>query len=165
MLRRDPWSDFKAAVAAGHYVDAAAAADAAQFGPGSGRAPVLADTYMRAAVIERNADPAQAAAHARKAGALYLNVLKNPEKARAAFQLALSAAPGDAAAQSGLRQASARSAGEYYRRGMIAFQHQDLDGAIAAWNKVLAIDPNNRDAQLNRAQAVQLKANLQKLRG
>jgi len=159
----DPWNDFKLAVAAGRFVDAAKAADNLQ--AGSGQAPALAETWLRAAALEQSVDPASAAAHAAKAGNLYLKALKNPDKARAAFQLALSAVPSDAAAQSGLRQANARIAGEYYRRGLVAFQHQDLDGAIAAWNKVLAVDPENRDAQLNRAQALQLKANLQKLRG
>jgi lipoprotein NlpI len=47
---------------------------------------------------------------------------------------------------------------------MIAFQRQDLDGAIAAWDKVLALDPDHKDAQLNRAQALKLKENLKKLR-
>jgi Tfp pilus assembly protein PilF len=52
----------------------------------------------------------------------------------------------------------------YYERGLVAFQHQDLNTAIADWDKVLAIDPNHKDAQLSRAQAVRLKNNLAKLR-
>jgi TolA-binding protein len=52
----------------------------------------------------------------------------------------------------------------YYERGLAAFQHQDLNTAIADWDKVLAIDPNHKDAQLSRAQAVRLKNNLAKLR-
>ena len=47
---------------------------------------------------------------------------------------------------------------------MIAFQRQDLDSAISNWDKVLAIDPNYKDTQLNRAQALQLKKNLQELK-
>lgn len=50
-----------------------------------------------------------------------------------------------------------------YKKGLVAFQRQDLDAAIAAWDKVLAIDPNYKDAQLNRAQALRLKENLKKL--
>ena len=52
----------------------------------------------------------------------------------------------------------------YYARGLVAFQHQDLNTAIADWDKVLAIDPNYKDAQLNRAQAIRLKNNLAKLK-
>ncbi len=59
---------------------------------------------------------------------------------------------------------SRKLADVYYERGLVAFQHQDLNTAIADWDKVLAIDPNHKDAQLNRAQAVRLKNNLAKLR-
>lgn len=52
----------------------------------------------------------------------------------------------------------------YYARGLVAFQHQDLNSAIADWDKVLAIDPNYKDAQLSRAQAIRLKNNLAKLK-
>ena len=52
----------------------------------------------------------------------------------------------------------------YYARGLVAFQHQDLTAAIADWDKVLAIDPNYKDAQLSRAQAIRLKSNLAKLK-
>ena len=62
-------------------------------------------------------------------------------------------------------KAAKRLADRYYKDGLIAFQHQDLDGAIAAWNKVLAIDPAYKDAALNRAEALRLKANLKKLGG
>jgi Tfp pilus assembly protein PilF len=62
-------------------------------------------------------------------------------------------------------QAARKMADRYYKAGMIALQRQDLDGAIAAWDKVLAIDPNYKDVQLNRAQALQLKENLKKLGG
>ena len=57
-----------------------------------------------------------------------------------------------------------KSADEYYQRGLVAFQHQDLDAAIADWDKALAIDPKFANAQLNRAQALRLKNNLAKLR-
>jgi tetratricopeptide (TPR) repeat protein len=53
---------------------------------------------------------------------------------------------------------------EYYRKGVVAFQHQELETAIAFWDKCLAIEPDNSDAQLNRAQALHLKDNLAKLR-
>lgn len=52
----------------------------------------------------------------------------------------------------------------YYERGLVAFQHQDLNTAIADWDRVLAIDPTHKDAQLSRAQAIRLKDNLAKLK-
>ncbi len=62
-------------------------------------------------------------------------------------------------------QATKGLADRYYKDGLIAFQHQDLDGAITAWNKALAIDPGYKDAALNRAEALRLKANLKKIGG
>jgi len=59
---------------------------------------------------------------------------------------------------------SRKLADVYYERGLVAFEHQDLNTAIAYWDKVLAIDPDHKDAQLSRAQAVRLKNNLAKLR-
>ena len=52
----------------------------------------------------------------------------------------------------------------YYRNGVTALRRQDLDEAIASWDKVLAIDPSHKNAQVNKAQAVELKRNLEKLR-
>lgn len=164
-LPLDPWDAFRAAVASGQYGVAAKDADVLSLGFGNGMASLVADTYLRAAAEEQHTDPVAAGTHAEKAGDIFLKSLKEPEKARTAFQLALSLLPADAAARSGLQKAEHQIADKYYRRGLIAFQHQNLDEAISDWNMVLAIDPNYRDAQLNRAQALQLKSNLQKLRG
>jgi tetratricopeptide (TPR) repeat protein len=161
----DVWDQFKSALSHRQYSDAANLADANNFAPENGRAAVLADTYMRAAVSEKKTDPASAGVHARKAGDIFLGILNQPEKARQSFHLALSLEPSDVAATAGLKQANDQVADKYYRRGLIAFQHQDLDGAIAAWNIVLSIDPDRRDAELNRDEAIQLKANLLKLKG
>lgn len=159
----DPWSRFKSALAHRRYSAAAKLADANNFDPRNGRAAILADTYMRAAVAEKKTRAA--AAHARKAGLMFLVVLGQAERARPAFQLALSLNPSDAVAMTGLKRADGQVADEYYRRGFVALQRQDLDGAIAAWNIVLSINPNYRGAQLNRDEAIQLKANLRKLKG
>lgn len=70
--------------------------------------------------------------------------------------------PTDAAANSPAAQHKLADA--YYQKGLVAFQHQDLDAAIADWDKTLAIDPNFANAQLNRAHAIRLKNNLAKLR-
>lgn len=52
----------------------------------------------------------------------------------------------------------------YYRQGLEAFRHQDLDVAVAYWDQALAADPNNKNAQVSRAQAIEMKKNLQELR-
>lgn len=52
-----------------------------------------------------------------------------------------------------------------FKRGLLAFQKQDLDGAIAAWDKALALEPTCKDAELNRAQALRLKEKLRLLKG
>ncbi|HLY06923.1 MAG TPA: hypothetical protein VKR31_14355 [Rhizomicrobium sp.] len=161
----DPWAEFRSALSARRYSDAARLADANAFDPRNGRAVIIADAYMRAAELEKQANAADACAHARKAGTIFLGALKQPDKARKLFQLALTCDPSDAVAGAGLKQANAETAEQYYRRGMIAFQHQDLDGAIAAWNVVISINPHYRDAELNRDEAIQLKANLLKLKG
>jgi lipoprotein NlpI len=78
--------------------------------------------------------------------------------------LAIAINPADVRAQALLTTAKTRAADIYYRSGVAAFQKQDLDGAIAAWDKTLAIDPDHKNAQLNRAQAIELKQNLQRFR-
>jgi tetratricopeptide (TPR) repeat protein len=101
--------------------------------------------------------------------------IRIPKTAVALAAKAQIAARAEAAAQAKITSLPARSgpdiaaqkkqAEHYYKSGLVAFQHQDLDGAIADWDKVLAIDPGYKDAQLNRAQALQLKENLKKLGG
>jgi tetratricopeptide (TPR) repeat protein len=49
------------------------------------------------------------------------------------------------------------------RAARAAFAKQDLDGAIAAWDRVLEIDPNNGTAKLERQRAVDLKERLKKV--
>jgi tetratricopeptide (TPR) repeat protein len=155
---------FNNALKGGRFADAARLADAGHISTGKIDPALLANVYLRAANAEKHDDPVPADQHAREAGVLYLNVLKNAETARTAFLLAVSAQPDDTAAQTGLDSANDQLAAEYFQRGLTAFQRQDLDGAISAWDKVLAIKPSDFDAQLNRAQAVQLKTNLDKLR-
>jgi tetratricopeptide (TPR) repeat protein len=102
-----------------------------------------------------------------------IRIPKTATALAAKTQVATQAA--QAAAQSKIATLPARSeadmaaqkkqAEHYYKRGLVAFQRQDLDGAIAEWDKVLAIDPDHKDAQLSRSQALQLKENLKKLGG
>jgi tetratricopeptide (TPR) repeat protein len=50
----------------------------------------------------------------------------------------------------------------YYAEGTSAFARQDLDKAIAAWDRVLALDPENQNAKLKRQQAIDLKERLKR---
>jgi tetratricopeptide (TPR) repeat protein len=99
-----------------------------------------------------------------RAGQLYLETANRPEEALEPLRLAVAINPGDARAQMLLTSAKNKAADINYRIGVAAFQKQDLDRAIAAWDKTLAIDPDHKNAQLNRAQALELKQNLQRLR-
>ncbi len=49
------------------------------------------------------------------------------------------------------------------RTARAAFAKQDLDGAIAAWDRLLEVDPNNGNAKLERQKAVDLKERLKTL--
>lgn len=49
------------------------------------------------------------------------------------------------------------------RAARAAFAKQDLDGAIANWDRVLELDPNNATAKLERQRAVDLKERLKKV--
>ena len=43
------------------------------------------------------------------------------------------------------------------REGTQAFQRQNLDLAIAKWDRILEIDPNNQKAKLERERCLELK--------
>jgi tetratricopeptide (TPR) repeat protein len=51
----------------------------------------------------------------------------------------------------------------YQREARAAFAKQDLEGAIRSWDKVLEIDPDNRNAQLERQRAKDLCKRLNEL--
>ena len=50
----------------------------------------------------------------------------------------------------------------YYAEGTAAFARQDLDKSIAAYDRVLALDPDNQNAKLKRQQAIDLKERLKR---
>lgn len=50
----------------------------------------------------------------------------------------------------------------YYREGKIAFQRQDLEGALIMYDKTLEVDPGHEPAKLNRQQTIEL---LDKIKG
>lgn len=71
---------------------------------------------------------------------------------------AIAAAPDPARAEREREAAIAK----HTREARSAFAKQDLDGAIKSWDAVLALDPNNANATLERQKAVTLKQRLQR---
>jgi tetratricopeptide (TPR) repeat protein len=159
----DPWLSIGADVAAGRYEDAIRTAETSGVKPNRAQAVILANAYSSNAKAVRMENAMEAEAQAVRAGQLYLDPAGQPEDAIAPLSLALEINPMNMQAQSLVDVAKTRAADTYYRTGLVAFQRQDLDGAITAWDKALVIDPNHRNAQLNRAQALELKQNLQRL--
>ena len=163
-IRRDPWVTIRQAVGAGRFDDAIKEAEANRVNPDATQAVVLAAAYAGNAKVLRASNAAQAGTQAVRAGQLYLETANRPEDALEPLRLAIAINPGDARAQMLLTSAKTKAADIYYRIGVAAFQKQDLDRAIAAWDKTLTIDPDHKNAQLNRSQATELKQNLQRLR-
>jgi len=149
---------------AGRFDAAIKDAEAARVTPNGAQAVVLASAYAGNARAIQGTNATEAAAQALRAGQLYLETANRPVDAIAPLELAVMLAPMDNRAMTLLATAKTRVSEGYYRDGVTAFQRQDLDGAIAAWDRALAIDPNHRNAQLNRAQAIELKQNLQRLK-
>ena len=52
---------------------------------------------------------------------------------------------------------------KYHEAALVAYRKQDLDNAIALWNKALAIDPNYEPALGYRARAQELQRRLNQL--
>lgn len=52
----------------------------------------------------------------------------------------------------------------YTREARTARANQNLDAAIAAWDRVLSLDPSDEAAKRERTQAVELKAKLDQQR-
>ncbi len=79
------------------------------------------------------------------------------------LQKAVSANPDHTGAAQSLQDLESRLVSTYYRSASAAFGRQDLDTTIEYADKVLAIDPDHANAQLYRAQAVELKDRLEQL--
>ena len=161
---RDPWISIRENVTAGRFDAAIRDAETARVTPNGAQAVVLASAYAGNARAIQATNATEAATQAFRAGQLYLETANRPAEAIAPLELAVMLAPTDNRAVTMLATAKGRVSEAYYRDGVAAFQRQDLDGAIAAWDRALAVDPNHRNAQLNRAQAVELKQNLQRLK-
>ena len=156
------WISTRTHVAAGRFAEAISEAEDNRIMPNANEAVVLASAYDGHAREIQATNTQQAAAHALRAGQLRLQTADLPEEALSSLELATQLAPGNAEAQSLLASAKTQTVELYYRRGVEAFQRQDLDGAITAYDRVLEIDPDHQNAQVNRVQAVELRQNLQR---
>jgi tetratricopeptide (TPR) repeat protein len=163
-IQPGPWASIRQAVGAGRFDDAVKEAETARVNPDAAQAVVLAAAYAGNAKALRASNATLAGTQAVRAGQLYLETANRPEEALEPLRLAVAINPADTRAQTLLTSAKNKATDINYRIGVAAFQQQDLDRAIAAWDKTLAIDPDHKNAQLNRAQALELKQNLQKLR-
>jgi len=159
----DPWTAIREDVEAGLYDSAIKVAENTHVTPDRTQAPLLASAYAANAKAIRRSNAAQSGAQALHAGQLYLETADMPEAALESLQLAVAVSPNDVRARTLLASAKSKTIEIYYRNGLVAFGRQDLDGALTAWNRVLAIDPNHEKAQANKAQTLKLKSALQNL--
>ena len=73
-------------------------------------------------------------------------------------------APASADTQEQARRAQQQQIAVHLRQARSAFARQDLDGAIAQWDRVLALDPDHAAALRERQRALALKDKLQAVR-
>ncbi len=107
--------------------------------------------------------PASLLAAQKKAGGPPLRLSKSVTESEIAT-LATETSPADASPVSSSASPDQHKAAErYYRAGLVAFQRQDLDRAIAQWRKAVVADPSYVDARVSLAQAEKLKQNLKQL--
>lgn len=87
------------------------------------------------------------------------------EGALVAYGDVLRREPGHAEARQRAVAVRRKLVDRYHAEGTAAFARQDLDKAIAAWDRVLVLDPENQNARLKRQQAIDLKERLKRFDG
>lgn len=107
-------------------------------------------------------DPARASARLLQVGK-WLAADHNDVAALGTLQQSAALDPSNAAAQKAYADFKTNLADTYHKDASAAFRQQDLDRAIALWEKTLGIDPNHKFAQANLNQARELRAKLEKL--
>ncbi|MFI9651641.1 LysM peptidoglycan-binding domain-containing protein [Guyparkeria halopsychrophila] len=80
-----------------------------------------------------------------------------PEAALERFEAALAEDEGIEPAASRAPALRERLVGEYHQRAILRYRNQELDEAIALWDRVLAIDPSFEPARSYRARARELQ--------
>jgi LysM repeat protein len=84
----------------------------------------------------------------------------NLEGAYDAYREAALRDPGNSAAAAQRDATRGQLARRYEREAAQAFQRQNLDEAINKWDRVLALEPNNQKAKLERERAIDLRKKL-----
>ncbi len=84
----------------------------------------------------------------------------NLEAAYASFNEAVRSEPGNKDAVMQRDGVKAQLIRKYDREAQQAYQRQNLDLAIAKWDQILALDPSNQKAKLERERALELKKKL-----
>ena len=84
----------------------------------------------------------------------------NLEGAYDAYREASLRDPGNSAASAQRDATRGQLARRYEREAAQAFQRQNLDEAINKWDRVLALEPNNQKARLERERAIDLRKKL-----
>ncbi|MBN2872707.1 MAG: hypothetical protein JXJ30_07340 [Halothiobacillaceae bacterium] len=108
------------------------------------------------------ADPADSAESLQRQG---LALLDQGEREPALRQLeaALEKDPALEPAASRVPELRQRLVADYHQRAVLRYRNQELDQAIALWDRVLAIDPSFEPARSYRARARELQRRLEKL--
>ena len=86
-----------------------------------------------------------------------------PEAALERFEAALAEQAGIEPAASRAPALRERLVNEYHERAILRYRNQQLDEAIALWNRVLAIDPSFEPARTYRARARELQRRVDQL--
>ncbi|MEM9620594.1 MAG: LysM domain-containing protein [Pseudomonadota bacterium] len=97
------------------------------------------------------------------AAAELLQATDEADRALDAYRSAVNLNPADVSAADKYASLRKELADKYHRQASMAFRAQELDTAISIWDRVLEIDENHANAQIYRAQALELKARLSTL--
>lgn len=85
------------------------------------------------------------------------------EAAYTSFSRALTVEPGIEPAQTQVQTLKPKLVRQYHEQALVAYRQQNLDQAIALWDKALALDPTYEPALGYRARALELKKRLNQL--
>ena len=152
-----PWQLVEDHVEAGRYGAAIRYAEANGIMPEGADAATLALAYAEIARELEESATLVAGTRALRAGQLYLEA-GQPREALEMFDLALEKTPGSTVARAFRDEARRELVDQEYWEGLRAFQRRQLDAAIAHFDKALEIDPQHRNANINRAQALELQS-------
>lgn len=125
--------------------------------------PMLMQTLQGRAGQLTDSDPSQAAEYYQKVADMYLD---NEDDVGHYVNLAMASEADSSNTQLALETAKLKKelVDKYHRQASSEFRRQDLEPAIANWDKVLRIDPAHNNAKVFRARAIDLKERLSKIK-